>query len=364
MRPDFKIEFNDKDITGRVNDRLLSITITDEEGITSDLLEIRLDDRNNKLILPPKNSELKVWLGYEGDRLFYRGLFVYDEYELSGPPDEIVLRAKAAHSGNSKTVKGIEAKLKEQRSRSWSFQTLEKIVGQIADEAGLIPRVFPELGSEVIAQVDQTSESSRNLLTRMAHDRNAVFKVSGGYLLFVPRGQEKRYSGATIDPVYLYRGTKPSAVKNADGTEKPSSALSKWTLVDSDSNAYLGVQANWHDVDQGEQLSVIAGDANGPIKILKGNYANADEAGRAAEAELDRITRGKIEPNFTMPGQPLLGAESLVIASGLRAQFNGTWSVKKAVHDYKKQSGYSTVIDCEISKSKAVPVITPAEDEE
>lgn len=347
MRPDFKIEAQDKDITKLVNDRLVSLCVTDDEGITSDLLEIVLDDRDNRLIIPPANSELKVWLGYKGEELFYRGLFVFDEYELDGKPDQVTLRAKAAHAGNSKTVKGIEAKLKDQLTRSWTGQTLESIAGQIATEAGLTPRVFPDLGKEVIAQVDQTAESNRNLLTRLARERNAVFKVSGGYLLFVPRGQDKRYSGATIEPVYLYYGAKPKAAKYA-------SALTKWHLVKSESNAYRGVQASWHDIDRAEQLSVIVGDSNGPVKILKGNYPNADEAGRAAAAELDRITRGKSAPTFTMPGQPLLGAESIVEVSGLRSEFNGQWTVKKADHRYRKSSGYVTVIDCELPNTKRV----------
>jgi phage protein D len=356
MRPDFKIEAQDKDITKLVNDRLVSLCVTDDEGITSDLLEIVLDDRDNRLIIPPVNSELKVWLGYKGEELFYRGLFVFDEYELEGKPDLVTLRAKAAHAGNSKTFKGIEATLKEQRTRSWSGQTLESIAVQIAKEAGLTPRVFLSLGKEVIAQVDQTAESNRNLLTRLARERNAVFKVTGGYLLFVPRGQDKRYSGATIDPVYLYYGRKPAGI---DG--KPSSALTSWRLVKSESNAYRGVQANWHDIEQAEQLSVIAGDGAGPIKILKGNYPNADEAGRAAVAELDRITRGKSAPEFTMPGQPLLGSESIVEASGLRSQFNGTWSVKKATHRYRKTSGYVTVTECEVPATKHTTPATETE---
>lgn len=353
MRPDFKIEFDDKDITRLVNDRLASLSITDEEGFTSDLLEIRLDDRDNRLIIPPLNSELKVWLGYREDQLYYRGLFIYDEYEIEGPPDLVILRAKAAHSGNSKTIKGMEAKLKEQRTRSWSGQTLEAIAGQLASEAGLIPRVFPDIGSEVITQVDQTAESNRNLLTRLAHERNAVFKVAGGYLFIMPRGTKSTFTGKPGQITYLYRGTKPAAA-----TGQPSSALTKWRLVNSESDAYSGVQANWHDIEQGEQLSVIAGDAAGPVKILKGNYPNADEAGRAAEAEFDRITREKSEPAFTMPGQALLGAESLVEVSGLRSQFNGSWSVKKAVHRYDKRSGYVTEAECELPKKPRTSAAT------
>ena len=50
MKPVFKIIANhQQDITPKVNDRLLSLNITDKAGIEYDDFEIELDDRDKKI---------------------------------------------------------------------------------------------------------------------------------------------------------------------------------------------------------------------------------------------------------------------------------------------------------------------------
>ena len=49
MQPQFKILANQTDITQIIQQRLISIRITDESGIKGDTLDIQLDDE-------PKNS--------------------------------------------------------------------------------------------------------------------------------------------------------------------------------------------------------------------------------------------------------------------------------------------------------------------
>jgi hypothetical protein len=63
MQPLFQILANDKDITAKINNRLISITVTDERGLQSDSVNIELDDRDNKLALLPTGAELKIHLG-------------------------------------------------------------------------------------------------------------------------------------------------------------------------------------------------------------------------------------------------------------------------------------------------------------
>jgi uncharacterized protein len=329
VTPDYKIEANSKDVTAAIRSRLISASIADHEGLQSDTFEMMLDDRDNAVELPATGAELKVWLGYRETGLELMGLYIFDEADLDGPPDTLTLNAKAAHVGNSETLKGFKAALKEHKTRSWHETTLGDLVATIAAESGYEPQVFPDLGNEVIAHIDQTAESDMNLLTRLASERNAVAKPSGGSLVFVPRGRSKSASGRTLSPVTLARED-----------------LTRWGMTIADREAYGSVEAAWQDLDGGDQVIVTAGDAP-PVKKLRGTFATADEAGRAAQAELERIQRGKSAPTFTLPGRPLLAAECSVVISGLRKELCGTWSVKKATHSFSN-SGYSTTIDCEV----------------
>jgi phage protein D len=333
MRPDYKIEANSKDVTEAIRRRLISAEIVDNEGLQSDTFEMTLDDRDNAVELPPTGAEIKVWLGYKETGLRFMGMYIYDEVDIDGPPDTLTLKAKAAHVGNSATLKGFNAALKEHKTRSWHEKTLGEIVTAIATAAGYEPGVDPELGGELIAHIDQTNESDLNFLTRLAEQRNAVAKPSGGALLFVPRGLAKSVSGKIPETVKLHR-----------------TDLTRWSMNIADREAYQSVEAVWHDLDSAEQIPFTVGNSP-PVKKLRGTFATLDEAGRAAQAELDRILRGAAKPTFTLPGNPLLAAECAAEVSGLRKELCGTWSVTKATHSFNN-NGYSATIECEAPETK------------
>ena len=64
MKPDFNIWAQGNLITGLIKQRLISLRITDEAGITSDSVEICLDDRDSLIEMPSSGSKLQVHLGY------------------------------------------------------------------------------------------------------------------------------------------------------------------------------------------------------------------------------------------------------------------------------------------------------------
>lgn len=330
MKPAFQIIANDKDVTEAIRQHFVSGTLTDNEGLKSDSLELVLDDASGKIKMPPAGSELKISLGYQETGLVEKGMFIFDnDVDISGPPGQLILRATAAHIGNSKTLKGFKADLKAHKTRSWHEQTLTSIVEVIADEAGYTARVSADLGEEVIPHVDQTDESDLHFLTRLARDRNAVAKPAGGYLVFVPRGKAKSATGLQLDTIKL---------KKSD--------LTTWRMSLTERGKYPAVTAYWQDLATGERVAEPAGSGE-PIKKLRGNFPTQAEAQRAAEAELRRIDLGKSAPTFTLPGRPELAAEGLVEIEGLRSPLSGTWSITKATHSFS-DTGYSTTIECEL----------------
>ena len=117
MKPDFRIVIGGRqDITDLVRDRLLSLSVTDEAGQQSDLVELRLDDRESAIALPHKGVKMKVSLGYEGQKYTETGEYTVDEFALSWPRRELVIRARGAD---------FRAELKAQKTRSWDDVTLE-----------------------------------------------------------------------------------------------------------------------------------------------------------------------------------------------------------------------------------------------
>ena len=87
----------------------MSLTVSDRAGLHTDTVEIRLDDREGHIDLPNKGAELKVSIGDKEQGLVQMGLYTVDEIELSGPPDTLIIRAKAANMRSS---------LKEHKTRS------------------------------------------------------------------------------------------------------------------------------------------------------------------------------------------------------------------------------------------------------
>jgi len=91
MTPAFRIVADGADITQRINDRLLQLKTTDKPGMESDEFELRIDDRDGAVVLPPRGASIEIFLGYTETKLTRIGRYIVDEIELSGPPDTLVI---------------------------------------------------------------------------------------------------------------------------------------------------------------------------------------------------------------------------------------------------------------------------------
>nr|VFJ91504.1 MAG: hypothetical protein BECKLFY1418B_GA0070995_10269 [Candidatus Kentron sp. LFY] len=323
MTPSFRIFADSVEITEAIRDRLISLSVTDEAGWQSDTVEIRLNDRDGVIELPRKGAKLDVRLGYREDGLVRMGLFVADELALSGPPDTLTIRGRAAD---------MEAGLKEHKTRPWDDVTLGDMVAAIAAEHGLTPAVGDFLAPIDIPHLDQTEESDLHLLTRLARQYDAVAKPANGYLLFVPKGEAKTATGKTIPTVAIHRNQ---------------TAKHRVTLADR--GKYQSVIAHWHDTGTGERVAVRVGEGS-PAFTLRHLYPDAEAAKRAAEARLDRLNRGLGEISLTLKyGYPALFAEAKLVLSGFRRGVDGKWVATRVSHTLG-DGGYETRVDAEMPK--------------
>ena len=323
MTPRFRILANSRDITAAIRARCLSLTVSDRAGLHTDTVEIRLDDRDGHIELPHKGAELDVSIGYQEQGLVPMGLYTVDELELSGPPDTLTIRAKAANMRSS---------LKEHKTRAWDDTTLGDLVASVAGEHRLEPRVAEALTAIRIPHLDQTEESDLHLLTRLAKHYDAVAKPAGGYLVFVPAGEAKSATGKTIPAVAIRRNQ-----------------TSEHRVTMADRGKYSAVLAHWHNTATGTRTPVRVGTGQ-PVYTLRHSYPDADTARAAAQGKLDALSRGLATASLTLQhGNPVLAAEAKLTLSGFRTGADGDWVATRVDHRLS-DSGYSTRVEAETPK--------------
>ena len=60
MKPIFSVKADGVDLTALISDRMLSLRVTDEAGVTSDQFDISLDNRDNAVATPSTGASLEI----------------------------------------------------------------------------------------------------------------------------------------------------------------------------------------------------------------------------------------------------------------------------------------------------------------
>ena len=223
MTPAFQLIAGDEDVTATLADRLLSLTVTDEEGGSADRLEIQLDDRDGRIVFPETGAMLDVSLGFKGAPLSFMGKYAVDGVAGEGPLLSLLIRATAANMiGN----------IRAPQTRSWEDVTLTDILSKIAGEAKLEALIADEIAATHYSFLAQTAESNLHFLTRIARDLNATVKPAAGKLVMLRKGSGKTVTGEEIEPFDL-----------------PVSRLTDWRWRLEERTNYGSVEAEWGDMD-------------------------------------------------------------------------------------------------------------------
>lgn len=151
---------------------MIALTIIDKVGMQSDSLQLVLDNRDHIFGGITTGAELAVSIGYEDTSMSDIGIYIVDEYRVSGSPAKLTITAHAANLSR--------AMQKQHKTRSWAQKTIGDIVATIAAEHGLIPAVAGRYAGTTITHIDQTKESDLHFLSRIAVQNNAVAKPANG----------------------------------------------------------------------------------------------------------------------------------------------------------------------------------------
>jgi len=309
MTPAFRITHGGSDdITALIADRLLSLRVTDEAGVTSDQFDLAMDNRDGAVAIPETGAELMVAMGYAGEQLYELGKYTVDEVESTGVPRTLSLHGKAAD---------MKATLKSWKKRNWDKTTLGKIVAAVASEHGLTAKVADRFADIAIDHLDQVYESDLNILTRLAEQYGGVMKPAGGFLLFVERGAGMTADGQPLPTMPIV----PTDTMGGDG----------WRTSIHERQFYARVGAHWGNRRAAKTQYVYAGSGD-PVMYLRHPYKSESDALAAAEAKLRQLQRGRTSLSLNLYGRPALCAEMPLMLSGFDTITDGEWIVTRAEH--------------------------------
>ncbi|MFP3016362.1 MAG: phage tail protein [Wolbachia sp.] len=313
MQPDFII-----DKCESIKDRVISLRLTDESGTIDDVVEVCVDYRDENIDIP---NELSIVLGYKETGVVPMGIYTVNEITVQSPPKTLLIKAHATN---------LRLSLKEKVSKEWHQITLGNLVNEIAEKHGYGCRVAEEFENVLIPHINQTEESDISLLTKIAIEREAMAKLAGGYILFIPKGKAKSATGKAL-------GT--TAIRPQDTIN--------WKVHFTVSR-YTSVIAKWHSYEKGETMSETAGTGS-PSYTIQTLYSNVESAISAANAKLKQLKRNNAVLDITMPGNPELFAEAKLNLIAFNQAVDGEWIVNRAEHTLNS-SGYLTMLSASLSK--------------
>jgi phage protein D len=315
------------DATKEISPGLLSFTYTDHASEKSDELVVSLEDRDHLWIdswKPVKGDKLEAvivvrdWFA-EGKSLSLPcGSFEIDEFEVSGPPD--VVRIKACSTPVNSSLR------REKKTASWEQSTLQLVASDIAGQNGL--GLLYEAPAIQIKRVDQREESDLQFLQRLSKKYGLNLKVSDTQVII--------FSGEQYDA----KAPVASLIRGA-------SWIRNFTLRDQAHEQYKDCQVSYWDPEKkdyvSQTFSVPGAPPSGQTLKINERIEDPAEAQAVAQKRLREANKSELEVNFDLAGHPLLVAGSTVLAQGF-GFFDGNYFIEKAVHSISRNQGYVTKI--------------------
>lgn len=322
MKPAARLTIDGVDASGDLVGRVISIAVTDKEGVTSDTCQIVL---NNKpfAAVPRKGAKIRIWLGYADIGLSFMGTFVVDTVELALFPHTMTISGKGAD---------LREKMKENRERHWDGASVGDIVADIASEYGLAAKIDGDVGAHVYPWFGQQDESDLNVLRRLELRHGGLFSIKDGNLVFARRGAGTNAAGEALPEVVV------TTQNHVEGTPR---------IKFGDRAEYKEVAAYYQDRDSAERVEVRTPSSPSASATYRVGEPAADigEAISISRSKAAELKRQEISFSVTMIGTPAGRAGApLRFDVGYPDVDRVAFIIETAKHDWSK-SGYTTSLD-------------------
>jgi len=324
--PRAEISVNGVPVASIFNERLISVTIVDKEGVTSDTISCELNDGNPFARIPRKGDIITARLGYLETGVLDFGAYTADDPEVHCLPYKLLVNGKGTDMRKTP---------KQHGARHWDNRTVKDIVADIAADNGWQARIADSVGSHTYKWFGQEDESDIHVVERLARKHGALFSVKNGLLIFAAKGAGQSASGAALTPVMA---TPDNIV---EGT---------CTTTFAHRNSFAKVKAHAQDRGKAERVDVeqpsdAAGEAD---YTMPEAFADEDEAKAAAKAKARDLKAETIRTSVTLFGDPAIRAGAPLIYAGVRPELDGIpFIIETATHALTK-GGYSTQVEAKL----------------
>lgn len=326
--PIFEIYKGNENITARFQDRGCEIKVDlASGGGAQDTCTITLDDRDWLISQPQVNDYLDIYLGYEGIGTTLMGSFEIDEVMFTFPPKGITIHGNA---------QGNNSLLKSQKVIEYDNKTVGEVLQSIGSAVGLEVKVNSQLAGEKI-KFKNSHASPSHLVTQLEDTYNAVAKVIGGKLIFVPRDQGESATGQELPLLALL----PAHFANYTVRHSNRSQYTK------SSASYTDPKTNKREwVDHETAVAGLPGNSVADLPYKIGRIFNTEaEAKAAAKAMMASLDRNQGEGMFTLAeGDPWVRDQQRILVRGTRAGVDGSYVADLVSHQFTKQGALRTSI--------------------
>lgn len=332
-KPQIEITIDGKAVAGGFYERLVSMTVTDNDGEEADTFDMELNDgpEIGFLAIPRKGAVVDIRIGYGSMRSL--GKFTVDKVSCKCLPYSMSI------SGKSADLRA--GKLKERQERSWEGKKVKEIVDEVASESGLSASVDPSIGEHVYEWFAQQDESNINFLRRLAERHNALFAIKQGSLMFAAKGSGNAASGTfmgsvVVSPANLIQGT--------------------CSFEANDRTKYSKVVAYYQDKDKAQRVEIEAdSDEEGDsVYRIPEPFSSVEEADKAAQSKAKNLKRGEGSASVTVVGDTAIIAGAPLLFYGVRPGLDGVpYVINTSTHSYSKSDGYRTAISAKLYDGKS-----------
>lgn len=323
-RHTWQVLVDGRDVSANMRPYLMSIEVTDKDGMASDSCRLTFDDTGGQCLLPKNGAGVEVRV--DGTAIF-EGNVDSTPWRLTRSGGRVLEIA----------AQGFDTRGKAKQPQRWHGDdlTLEEALTRGAEQAGFSIVVDPDLAAIVR---DYWSPAGASFLAwgeMIAREIGGTFKLRGKKAALARRGQGRNAAGAPMPVIEGVVGGNVIEVSIDPSKGRPAFARKRVRYFDRETGGYL---EEFVEIEAGE-TPVEAED------VQRWSAADAGQARTMAESQKTDATRaagvGRVEMDLTLGAQ----AEGAFMLSGARPGIDGEYRITGVVHRMDRSGGSRTGLD-------------------
>ena len=320
---EYKILYNNVNITNDISQSLISIEYADKVAGESDELTIKLEDAKGlwkNEWYPEKGATLVASFTQDGQTLNC-GTFEIDEIDVFGSRNE----------GDYVTIKALGAGIKQgvrtRKNATYKDNTLRQIADSIASKFGYT--VQGTVPNVKLGYVVQNRETDLEFLSRISAPYGVQFSVKGKILVFI-----SIFDLEGMPSIATFRRTD----------------LVQYDIKDKTSHIYI-VATSIHYVPKTKKTVKQSSNAkaspysSSDYLLIDTKSENDQQAALKAKALLYRNNSLEQEGNIIVPGNIILCAGVNIQLEEMGTSFSGIYHTIGSKHKVDRSGGYVTTAD-------------------